>query len=200
MTHKDDKFYFRFHRGGLAESLATEIHGTAEEIILRIKKEYRTFANYLNCKFYSHDNRVDRYKETYIVTEDASCWDDSCDEPVIGFASGDFLHCKPHLYDVVQPSMSWYDSYLEIEDNGFCDEQGEFFTIGKRKEATETPKIYGVVDQIGYSVNWILQEKGYEDVQMYDAWFNKTDLVSLGSLAHVKETDIELYNKLKTRL
>lgn len=35
---------------------------------------------------------------------------------------------------------------------------------------------------------------------MYNAWFDSTELVSLGSLAHLKETDMELYNKLNTRI
>lgn len=79
-------WYFRFHRGGLAKSLATEIHGTKEEIIAHIKKDFARMGGVsdLQCEFYGLDDRLARYHDTYIVT---GVYADGKRYP-IGFASG----------------------------------------------------------------------------------------------------------------
>ncbi|MDE5987053.1 MAG: hypothetical protein K2H16_07245 [Prevotella sp.] len=83
---KMNDLYFRFHCGGLAESLATEIHGTKEEIINYIQKDFADWGGIsdLQCEFYRHDSRVKRYYDTYIVT---GIYADGKRSP-IGFASG----------------------------------------------------------------------------------------------------------------
>lgn len=87
---KINDLYFRFHRGGLTESLTTEICGTKETIISYIQKDFANMGSIsdLRCEFYGHDNRngMERYHDTYIVT---GIYYDGKRYP-IGFSSGDF--------------------------------------------------------------------------------------------------------------
>lgn len=85
MTKTND-LYFRFHRGGLAKSLATEINGTKEEIIAHIKENFAEMGGISNlqCEFYGHDDRLARYHNTYIVT---GVYADGKRAP-IGFSNG----------------------------------------------------------------------------------------------------------------
>lgn len=55
---------FRFHKGSLADSLATEIQVNSLREIPRDWWEEGS----LTCEYYGKDNRTDGYPDTYIVT------------------------------------------------------------------------------------------------------------------------------------
>lgn len=59
---------FRFHKGSLADSLATEIQvDSLQEIMLEIYEDGWE-AGSLTCEYYGKDDRTDGYPDTYIVT------------------------------------------------------------------------------------------------------------------------------------
>lgn len=66
---------------------------------------------------------------------------------------------------------------------------------------TKYPKMYGVIEEYSkgkFAVDWLIEDE--DEVGIYVAWYDKSELVSLGELEDIKERDLELYNKLKAEI